>query len=107
MSRNVEPLDDRVLVRPHEPTTKSKGGIIIPDNAREKPHEGTVVAVGPGKRSETGERMELAVKEGDTVVYSKYAGSEIKINEVGHVVIRESDILCKITEVEVPAAATA
>lgn len=107
MSRNVEPLDDRVLVRPSDPTKKTKGGIFLPDNAREKPSEGTVIAVGPGKRAESGERMGLAVQEGDTVVFSKYAGSEIKINEVTHVVIRESDILCKITEASVPAATTA
>jgi chaperonin GroES len=98
MSRKIEPLDDRVLIRPTDPDKMTKGGIIIPDNAREKPHEGTVVSVGPGKRAESGERNKIAVEAGDTVVYSKYAGTEIQIDGVAHVVLRETDLICKITE---------
>ena len=99
-------MDDRVLIRPSDPLKKTKGGILLPANAREKPSEGTVVTVGPGKRGADGERLKVAVAEGDVVVYSKYAGTEIKINDVDHVVLRETDVICKIHDVE-PAATTA
>jgi chaperonin GroES len=96
--KHVEPLDDRVVIRPTDAAKKTKGGIILPDNAREKPTEGTVVAVGEGKRGENGERMKLAVKVGDLVIYSKYAGAEIRIEDVEHVLLRETDCLAKITD---------
>lgn len=105
--KNVEPLDDRVLILPTDAAKKTKGGIFLPDNAREKPSEGTVVSVGPGKRGDDGERRKVAVQPGDVVVYSKYAGTEIVVDEVKHVVIRETDLIVKITEVPEPATAQA
>jgi chaperonin GroES len=103
---NVEPLDDRVLLRPVEAAEITKGGIHLPTTAREKPHEGIVVTVGPGKRGPDGERVELYVNEGDKVIYSKYAGTEIKIDGVDHVILRESDLIAR-TEVGQPAEAPA
>jgi chaperonin GroES len=90
---NIKPLNDRVLVVRVEEETKTAGGIIIPDTAKEKPQEGNVVAVGPGKRDEKGNRVPLEVKVGDRVLFSKYAGTEIKVNGVDHIFMREDDIL--------------
>lgn len=89
----VKPLNDRVLVVRIEEEEKTKGGIIIPDTAKEKPQEGKVVAVGPGKLSDKGERIALDLKENDRVLFGKYAGSDIKIDGVEHLVLREDDIL--------------
>jgi chaperonin GroES len=89
----VKPLNDRVLVVRVEEEQKTKGGIIIPDTAKEKPMEGKITAVGPGKRDDSGKRVPLDLKEGDRVLFSKYAGTEIKIDGVEHLFMREDDIL--------------
>ncbi|MFZ7113148.1 MAG: co-chaperone GroES [Desulfatiglandales bacterium] len=89
----LKPLNDRVLVLRIEEGEKTVGGIIIPDTAKEKPQEGKVVAVGPGKLNENGERIPLEVKENDRVLFGKYAGSEVKIDGVEHIIMREDDIL--------------
>ncbi len=90
---NVKPLADRVIVRPIEPEEKKQGGIIIPDTAKEKPQEGEVIAVGPGKISESGTKMAMEVKKGDRVLYGKYAGTEVTIDGKEYLIMRESDIL--------------
>ncbi len=90
---NIRPLNDRVLVVRIEEKEKTSGGIIIPDTAKEKPQEGKVVAVGPGKWDENGKRIPLQVKKGDRVLFGKYTGNEIKIDEVEHLIMREDDIL--------------
>jgi chaperonin GroES len=87
------PLGDRVIVRLLEQEEKKKGGIIIPDTAKERPSEGEVIAVGKGRRNTTGERMELEVKKGDRVLFSKYAGTEIEIESAKCLVMKEEDIL--------------
>ena len=92
----LKPLHDRVLLKRLEEEEVTKGGIIIPDSAKEKPIKGTVVAVGPGKVSDDGKAQPMTVKEGDTVLYSKYAGTEIKIDNDEHLVLREDDILAII-----------
>ena len=89
----IRPLNDRVLVIRIEEEEKTSGGIIIPDTAKEKPQEGKVVAAGPGKFDDNGKRMPLDVKEGDRVLFGKYAGNEIKIDGVEHLIMREDDIL--------------
>ena len=89
----VRPLQDRVLVKRVESETRSAGGIIIPDTAKEKPLEGLVIAVGPGKRLEDGSRVAPEVKEGVRVLFGKYAGTEIKVDGVDHMILKESDIL--------------
>jgi len=90
---NVKPLGDRVLVQPLEQDEVKKGGIIIPDTAKEKPQEGKVVAVGTGKRDEHGKLIPFEVKKGDRVLISKYGGTEVKINEKNYLIMREDDIL--------------
>jgi chaperonin GroES len=89
----VKPLNDRVLVIRIEEEEKTVGGIIIPDTAKEKPQEGKVIAVGPGKVNENGERAPMAVKAKDRILFGKYAGTEIKIDGVDHLIMREDDIL--------------
>ena len=89
----IRPLGDRVLVLGVEEGKKTKGGILIPDTAKEKPQEGKVIAVGAGKMTEKGKRVPLDVKKGDRVLFGKYAGNQIKIDGVGHLVMREDDIL--------------
>lgn len=89
----VKPLNDRILVIRMEEETKTKGGIIIPDTAKEKPFEGKVVAVGPGRLDDKGKRVRLEVKAGDKILFSKYAGTEIKINGVDNLFMKEDDIL--------------
>ena len=90
---NVKPLGYRVLVHPVEQEEVKKGGIIIPDTAKEKPQEGKVVAVGPGKRDDNGKLIPMDVKKGDRVLYSKYGGTEIKIDGKDYLIMREDDIL--------------
>ena len=90
---NIKPLNDRLIVKRVKEEQKTAGGIIIPDSAKEKPLEGKVVAVGPGKLDEKGKRIPMEVKEGDRVLFSKYAGNEIKIEGEEHVFMREDDIL--------------
>lgn len=89
----VRPMNDRVLVVRVEEERKTAGGIIIPDTAKEKPMEGRIVAAGPGKLDEKGNRVPLEVKKGDRVLFAKYAGTEIKIDGVEHLFMREEDIL--------------
>jgi chaperonin GroES len=89
----VKPLNDRDLVDRVKEDQKTAGGIIIPDTAKEKPQEGKVIAVGSGKMVESGKRIPLQVKQGDRVLFSKYAGNEVKINDVEHLIMREDDIL--------------
>ena len=88
----LNPLADRVVVKPAEAEEKTKGGIILPDTAKEKPVEGTVVAAGPGKTSESGELVKMAVKVGDKVLYGKYSGTEVTIGGEEYLIMRESDI---------------
>ena len=92
----VKPLNDRVLVKRMEPEEKVKGGIIIPDTAKEKPLEGKVVAVGAGRLDENGKRIPMEVKSGDRILIGKYAGTEIKIHDVEHLILREDEVLAVI-----------
>jgi chaperonin GroES len=89
----VRPLNDRVLIKRLEAKEMVRGGIIIPDSAKEKPMEGEVIAVGPGKLDETGKLMPMTVKAGDKVLVGKYAGTEIKIDDVEHIIVREDEVL--------------
>ena len=95
MAAKLEPLADRLVVKPIEREEVTKGGIVLPDTARERPQEGEVIAVGPGRLSEDGKRIAMDVKVGDTVIYAKYGGAEIKIEDEEFVILRESDILAK------------
>lgn len=92
----IRPLADRILVKRVEEEEVVKGGIIIPDTAKEKPQEGKVVAVGPGRRSEDGKRISMEVKKGDRILMGKYAGTEVKIDGVEHLIMREDDVLAVI-----------
>ena len=87
------PLDDRVLIEPSEAEETTRGGIILPDTAREKPQRGKVIGVGPGKLLDSGERGPMDVKVGDTVIYGKYSGTEVEFGADKYVVLRESDLL--------------
>lgn len=89
----IKPLNDRVLVLRIEEEQRTAGGIIIPDTAKEKPQEGKVVSTGPGKMGDDGKRVPLEVKKGDRILFSKYAGTDIKIDGVEHVFMKEDDIL--------------
>ncbi|MBA3382660.1 MAG: co-chaperone GroES [Actinobacteria bacterium] len=90
---NVRPLQDRLLVRRVEQAETTKGGIIIPDAAKERPLEGAVIAVGSGKRTEDGTLVALDVKAGDRIMFGKYAGTEIKVDGVEHLILREDEVL--------------
>jgi chaperonin GroES len=94
----VKPLNDRVLVKRMEEVQITKGGILIPDTAKEKPIEGKVIAVGPGKMSDAGNRMPLQLKEGDRVLFGKYAGTEIKMEGEEYLMMREEDILAILAD---------
>ena len=94
---NLKPLDDRIVVKPNEAEERTASGLVIPDTAKEKPQQGSVLAVGPGKRAESsGELIALDIKVGDTVLYSKYGGTEIAIEGEDLLVLRESDVLAKV-----------
>jgi chaperonin GroES len=93
---NVRPLDDRVVVEPIEAEETTSGGIVLPDTAKEKPQRGTVIAVGPGKLLDSGQRGELSVAVGDEVIYGKYGGTDIEIDGEEVKILRESDILAKV-----------
>lgn len=95
MVAKLEPLGDRVVIKPVPKEEVSKGGIVLPDIAKEKPQEGEIIAVGPGRLSEDGKRIAMEVKKGDRVIYSKYAGSEFKLDDEELVIMREGDILAK------------
>jgi chaperonin GroES len=93
---NVKPMEDRVILKSMEAEAKTAGGIIIPDNAKEKPQKGEIVAVGPGKMNDKGTRNEMTVKVGDKVLYGKYAGTEVTIDGAEYLIVRESDILAVV-----------
>jgi chaperonin GroES len=95
MAVKLDPLGDRVVVKPSTKEEVTKGGIVIPDTAKEKPQEGEVMAVGPGRMTEDGKRIPLDVKVGDIVIYAKYGGTEIKEGDEELIILRESDILAK------------
>jgi len=94
----IKPLGDRVVIKPIPKEEVSKGGIILPDTAKEKPQEGEIIAVGPGRLTDDGQRIAMEVKVGDMVIYSKYAGTEFKLDDQELVIMRESDILAKKTK---------
>jgi chaperonin GroES len=95
MATKLQPLGDRVVVKPMPKEEVTKGGIVIPDTAKEKPQEGKVIAIGPGKLSDDGKRLAMDVKVGDKVIYAKYGGTEIKEDNEELIILRESDILAK------------
>jgi chaperonin GroES len=95
MAAKLQPLADRVLVKPMEKEEKTKSGIYLPDTAKEKPQEGEIIAVGPGKLTEEGKRIPMDLKAGDRVIYAKYGGTEIKVDDEELIILRESDILAK------------
>jgi chaperonin GroES len=98
MALNLKPLADRVIVKPTVKEEVTKGGIVLPDTAKEKPQEGQVMAVGPGKLGDDGKRVEMEIKKGDKVIYAKYAGTEWKQDGQEYLILRESDILAKISK---------
>jgi chaperonin GroES len=93
---NLRPLDDRVVVKPLEAEETTAGGIVLPDSAREKPQRGKVVAVGPGKLLDSGNRGQLSVSVGDEVIFGKYGGNEVEVDGADYKILRESDILAKL-----------
>ena len=93
MGLSLKPLSDRVANEAAAAEEKSSGGIILPDTAQEKPQQGTVVAVGPGKVSDSGALIEMSVKEGDKILYGKYSGTEVNVAGTDYIIMRESDIL--------------
>ncbi len=95
MAAKLQPMADRLVVKPIEKEDVTKGGIVLPDTAKEKPQEGKVLAVGPGRVSEDGKRIAMDIKVGDIVVYAKYGGTEIKIDDEELIILREGDILAK------------
>ena len=99
MATTIKPLEDRILVEPLEAETTTASGLVIPDTAKEKPQEGTVVAVGPGRWDEDGEkRIPLDVSEGDVVIYSKYGGTEIKYNGEEYLILSARDVLAVVSK---------
>jgi chaperonin GroES len=95
MATRLQPLGDRVVVKPLAREEVTKGGIVLPDTAKEKPQEGKVLAVGPGKMTDDGKRIPMDIKVGDTVIYAKYGGTDIKEDDEELIILRESDILAK------------
>lgn len=94
----IRPLDDRVVVEPLEADEKTTGGILLPDSAKQKPQRGRVLAVGPGKLRDNGERSALSVQKGDEVLYGRYSGSDVEVDSREVKIMRESDILAKVTK---------
>jgi chaperonin GroES len=90
---NLKPLADRLVVEPSEKEERTASGIILPETAKEKPQEGKVIAVGPGRRDDQGKVIPMDVKEGDTVLFAKYAGTEVKIDDKKYLILKESDVL--------------
>jgi len=95
MAVKVQPMADRLVVRPIEREEVTKGGIVLPDTVKEKPQEGEVVAIGPGRLSDDGKRIAMDIKVGDRVIYARYGGTEIKIDDEELMILRESDVLAK------------
>ena len=93
MGLSLKPLSDRVVVEPAAAEEKSSGGIILPDTAQEKPQQGTVVATGPGKVSDSGTLVKMSVKDGDKILYGKYSGTEVNVAGTDYIIMRETDIL--------------
>ena len=89
----VKPLEDRILIKPLEAESRTESGIYLPESAKDKPQQGKVVALGPGRMLDNGERVKPAVRKGDTVVYGKYSGTELEIKNTKHVIMRESELL--------------
>ena len=94
----LKPLDARVVIEPLEAEEKTSGGILLPDTAKQKPQQGKVIAVGPGKLTDKGSRTALAVKVGDTVLFGKYSGSDVEVNNKEYKILREGEILGKVTK---------
>lgn len=92
-SKTIQPLGDRIVVKPQEREEMTKSGIVLPDTAKEKPQQGTVIAAGPGRVLDNGERQPMEVKEGQTVLYAKYAGTEFQLEGEDVLILRESDVL--------------
>jgi chaperonin GroES len=97
MARTFQPLGDRIVIKPIEQEEVSKGGLVLPDTARERPQEGEVIAAGPGRLTDEGSRIPMELAVGDKVLYAKYAGTELKEDDEDYLVLRESDILAKIS----------
>jgi chaperonin GroES len=93
MSLNLRPLGDRLIVEPIEQEDTTASGIILPETAKEKPQQGKVLAAGPGRRDDDGKRIEMDVQEGDTVLYAKYAGTEVKLDDTKYLIFKETDVL--------------
>lgn len=94
---NVTPLGDRVLIKPIPKEEMSKGGLVLPDTTKEKPQEGEVVAVGPGRVTDEGKRVAIDLKTGDRVIYAKYAGTDIKLEDDEYLILRDTDVLARIS----------
>ena len=92
-SAKIKPMADRVVIEPLEETEEMRGGLYIPDTAKEKPMQGTVVAVGPGRRTDQGELIEVELKKGDKILYGKYSGTEVTVDDNEYLIVRESDVL--------------
>jgi len=97
VARKLLPLGDRIIVKASEQETQTKSGLVIPDSAKERPQEGTVIAVGPGRLTDDGKRVEMDIKAGDVVVYSKFAGTEFNEDDEEYLVLSERDILAKVS----------
>jgi chaperonin GroES len=97
-SVNIKPLEDKILVQASEAETTTASGLVIPDTAKEKPQEGTVIAVGAGRVTDSGDRIPVDVKEGDTVIFSKYGGTEIKYNNEEYLILSARDVLAVVTK---------
>jgi len=104
---NLKPLGDRIIVEVLEDEEVTSSGIVLPDTAKEKPQRGRVLSVGPGSRDDEGKYIPLDVEEGDEIVFSKYGGTEIKVGTDDYLILRESDVLAKVTGDREPAGATA
>ena len=96
MARSLQPLGDRIVVKAVEQETQTKSGIYIPDSAKERPQEGSVIAVGPGRLTDDGNRIEMSVAVGDAVIYSKYAGTEFEDDGEEYLIMKETDVLAKV-----------
>ncbi len=97
MSVNLKPLGDRLVVEPKEREQTTASGLVLPESAKEKPQEGTVIAIGPGRRDDDGKRVEMDVAVGDVVLYAKYGGTEIKVDDKKVLILKESDVLAIVT----------
>ena len=95
---SIVPMGDKLVVRPLEREEVTKSGLVLPDTAKEKPQEGEVVAVGPGRMTDEGKRIAMELKKGDHVIYAKYAGTEVKLEDEEYLILREIDILAKVGE---------